>query len=69
MVLFRLYCCYIQLVIKYCSPVYHSLLNAGQEMQLERLQRHAVRACFGCDTVVEEVMANNQIETLKARER
>ena len=36
--LFKLYACYIRSILEYCSPVYHSLLNDGQERQLERLQ-------------------------------
>ena len=65
--LYRLYCCYIRSLIEYCSPVYHALLNGGQEQQLERLQRHAVRVCFGCRVPVEESMRANSIETLKER--
>lgn len=66
-ILYKLYCCYVRSVIEYCSPVYHSLLNAGQELQLERLQRHAVRVCYGCDEDVGLIMARENIETLKAR--
>ena len=66
-ILYKLYCCYVRSVIEYCSPVYHSLLNAGQELQLERLQRHAVRVCYGCEEDVESIMARENIETLKAR--
>ena len=66
-VLFRLYCCYVRSMIEYCSPVYHPLLTVGQEQQLERLQRHAVRACFGCEVGVEELMELHAIESLKAR--
>lgn len=45
--LYKLYCCYIRSIIKYGSPVYHSLLSGAQEIRLERLQRHALRVCFG----------------------
>ena len=54
-------------MIEYCSPVYHPLLTAGQEQQLERLQRHAVRACFGCEVGVEEIMEQQAIDSLKTR--
>ena len=67
MVLFRLYACYIRSIIEYCSPVYHSLLNAGQAQALEKLHRQAVRVCFGFERPVEEIMAENCIETLEQR--
>ena len=65
--LYRLYCCYVRSSIEYCSPVYHALLNGGQEEQLERLQRQAIRVCFGCRVPVEETMQADGIQTLKER--
>ena len=65
--LFRLYCCYIRSIIEYCSVVYHALLTKSQEARLERLQRHAVRLCFGHEVPVGETMAREAIETLAAR--
>ena len=57
--LYRLYCCYVRLSFEYCSPVYHAILNKGQEERLEKLQRHALRVCFGSAIPVEEVMEQN----------
>ena len=65
--LFRLYCCYIRTIIEYCAVVYHSLLKKGEEEDLERLHRHAVRVCYGMQEPVREVMQTTGIETLKAR--
>ena len=65
--LYRLYCCYVRSSVEYCSAVYHALLNKGQEEQLEKLQRHALRICFGTATPVEEIMEINGIESLKTR--
>ena len=65
--LYKLYCCYIRSVFEYCSLEYHLLLNEGQELSLERLQRHALRVCFGPDRPVEEVMEQYGISTLKER--
>ena len=65
--LFCLYCCYVRSGIEYCSVVYHSLLNGLQGERLERLQRHAVRVCFGYDTPVEETMEAQAIQSLKER--
>lgn len=65
--LFRLYCCYIRSIIEYCSVAYHALLNKGQEEHLKRLQRHAVRMCFGHGRPVEEIMAEECIESLHDR--
>ena len=66
-VLFKLYCCYIRSIFEYCTPVYHSMLTSSQEHQLERLQRHAIRVCYGSEVPIEDVMATHCIETLKAR--
>ena len=45
--LFKLYCCYLRSIVEYCSVVYHPMLTRGQAWDLERLQRLAVRICFG----------------------
>lgn len=65
--LYKLYCCYVRSAIEYCSAVYHSLLNHGQEQQLEGLQRHALQVCFGFVTEVEEVVESHTIQTLNKR--
>ena len=65
--LYRLHCCYVMSWIEYCSAVYHAMLNKGQEEQLESIQRHALRICFGINLPIEELMAENGVETLKAR--
>ena len=65
--LFRLYCCYIRSAFEYCSVVYHSVANRGQEQQLERLQRHALCVCFGYVEPIENIMAEESISTLKER--
>ena len=65
--LYKLYCCYIRSIFEYCTPVYHPLLNKRQEQALERLQRHALRVCFGADRPVEEWMEQYSISTLKNR--
>ena len=65
--LFKLYCCYVRSIIEYCSPVYHSLLSAGKTARLERLQRQAIRICFGFHVDVQEVMRQHCIESLESR--
>ena len=65
--LYKLYCCYVRSVIEYCSPVYHPLLTQAQEVYLERLQRHALRVCFGYNTPAEESMHQHNVPTLKDR--
>ena len=51
--LYKLYCCYVRSTMEYCLPVYHPMLTQGQEEYLERLQRHALRICFGYERPVE----------------
>ena len=65
--LFKLYCCYLRTIIEYCSVVYHSLLTKGQAWVLERLQRLAVRICFGGHQDTDAVMEENLIQPLEAR--
>ena len=65
--LYKLYCCYLRAIIEYCSVVYHSMLNGRQAWDLERLQRLAVRICFGTDDETDVIMAANAIETLEQR--
>ena len=65
--LYRLYCCYLRTVIKYCSVVYHSLLTAGQSEDLERIHRQAVRICYGFEGQVQDFMITEGIETFEAR--
>ena len=69
MQLYRLYCCYVRSSIEYCSAVYHALLNRGQEERLESIHRHALRVCFGTARPIEEIMTENNIETLAERRR
>ena len=64
--LYRLYCCFIRSFIEYCSAVYHSMLTAAQAEQLEKIQRHALRICFG-QAAIEDVMGVEDIETLAVR--
>lgn len=63
--LYRLYCCYLRTFIEYCTAVYHALLNRGQEETPEKLHRHAIRICYRFDGDKKEVMAENNIETLR----
>lgn len=65
--LYRLYCWYLCTCIEYCSAVYHAMLCKGQAERLEKLHRHAIRICYGFEVEVQELMAENCIESLKAR--
>lgn len=65
----RLYCCFIRVVIEYCSVVYHSLLNAGQAEALERLNRQAVQICFSFDIPVDVTFGTYGIQTLESRRK
>ena len=65
--LYALYSVYIRSIIEYCSVVYHPMLTKGQEEDLERLHRLAVRICYDFDTPIETLMTVNGIETLGVR--
>ena len=66
--LYKLYCCYLRTMVEYCSAVYHAMLTRGQAWDLERLQRLAVRICFGSDQETDTIMAMNQIQLLEKGE-
>lgn len=67
MKLFKLYCCYVRSVVEYCTPVYYSLLNQGQAESLEKLQRQAIRICFGFEEPAQDLMNKHRIESLESR--
>lgn len=60
--LYRLYCVYVGSVIEYCSPVYHSLLNAGQKGALERLHRQVIRICSRTELTTDQIMEAEEVE-------
>ena len=69
MQLYKLYCCYLRSIIEYCSVVYHSLLTLGQSWDLERLQRLALRICFGNTKDTDGIMLDNNIDSLEERRK
>ena len=66
--LYKLYCCYLRSIVEYCSVVYHSLPSRGQAWDLERIQRLAVRICFGNDNT-DTIMNEHGIQTLEERRK
>ena len=66
--LYKLYCCYLRSIIKYCSVVYHSRLTRGQAWDLERIQRLAVRICYGNDDT-DALMNEHGIQPLEERRK
>ena len=65
--LYKLYCVYLRSRVEYCSVVYHSMLTAGQCQELERIQRLAVRVCYGGDEETAVVIQAHGIQTLAER--
>ena len=65
--LHRLYCCFLRTAVEYCSVVYHPMLTSELENDLEKLNRLAARICFGSDLPTDDIMALNDIESLKER--
>ena len=65
--LYRLYCCYLRAIVEYCLVVYHAMLTKEQAWDLERLQRLAVRICFGSDQETDDIMAAHGVESLEER--
>ena len=65
--LYKLYCCYIRSRMEYMSAAYHPMLLKGHRESLEKLQRFALRICFGDQQDIRATMATMGIETLEAR--
>ena len=66
--LYRLYCYFLRSIVEYCSVVYHSLLTRGQAWDLERIQRLAVRICYG-NGDTDAIMTEHGIQPLEERRR
>ena len=65
--LFRMYAALIRPIIETNHVVYHSMLSRTQTKQLERIQKIAVRLCFGFQASYTNIMKENGILTLEAR--
>ena len=65
--LFKLYCVYLRSIVEYCSVVYHSMLTGGQSQELERIQRLAVRICYGGQEDTDALVQTHCIQTLAER--
>ena len=65
--LFRLYSSLVRPVIESNAVVYHSLLTRGQTAEIERLQKQAVRLCYGFGIPYLEASEVFCFSTLEAR--
>ena len=65
--LMNLFNVFLRPVIEYCSAVYHSMLTKGQEKELERMQRQAVKLAYGWNESYEDICVIKNIKTLKER--
>lgn len=67
--LFKLYCTMIRPVLETNCVVFGPMLTRGQASDLERLQKLAIRLCFGFDKSYEVILEENRIESLEERRK
>ena len=65
--LYRLYAALVRPVLEANSVVFHSMLTRNQCKELERLQKHAVKLCFGFNHHYEEILQEHNLSTLEQR--
>ena len=65
--LYRLYCILIRPILEVNSVVFHSMLTAAQCGALERMQKQAIRLCYGHFTSYADVLGRHNLESLKDR--
>ena len=56
-------------IVEFCSPVYSSMLTAGQEKRLEDIQAKATRIIFGPEKSREERLKEADLEPLSQRRK
>ena len=67
--LFRLYGALVRPVLETNSVVFHPMLSQGQREEIERMQKLAIRLCFGNFDSYKEVVKSRNIVTLEERRR
>ena len=65
--LFKLYAAMIRPTLETNCVIFHPMLNKGQAAELERLQKQAVKLCFGWNSPYEEICVMNNIDSLAQR--
>ena len=65
--LFRLCTSLIRPILETNSVVWHSMLTKTQTVDIERLQKQAVKLCFGFEASYSRILDNWDIETLEDR--
>ena len=65
--LLKLYNVFVRSIIETNSVVYHPMMNKSQTAAIERMQKLAVKLCFGFDRHYEEICVTEGIKTLEER--
>ena len=63
----KLYCSLIRSVLEYSSVTYHSMLTKGQENELEKVQKKALRCMYGYNKSYSELLTESGLQPLKSR--
>ena len=65
--LYKLYTVLVRPILEANGVVFHTMLTIGQSNELEKLQKHVLRLCFGPFTCYQTLLTNLQLSTLKER--
>ena len=65
--LFRIYAAMVRPVLETNCVVYHSMINRGQALDLERMQKSVARLCFGFHISYDQARTDHGFETLEER--
>lgn len=65
--LFKMFCIFVRPVLETYCVIFHPMLTKQQARDIERMQKAAVKPCFGFDRSYAEVCAEQNIQSLSAR--
>ena len=63
----KLYCSLIRSLLEYSSITYHSMVTKGQENELEKVQKKALRCMYGYNKSYSELLTEFGLQPLKSR--
>ena len=68
-ILVQVYCSMLRPIVEFCSVVYHNMLTSEQNLNLERLQKMALKIIFGFNITYELLLEKAGVKTLEERRK
>ena len=66
-VLTNVYCSMLRSIIEFCNVVYHSMLTEEMNLEIERVQKMALKIIYGFNLSYEKLLKKSGLSTLKTR--